>query len=97
MAADDPTTGFPVFVKDPAAVLDYAVELATWLGSDTLSTRVVTVPSGITKDSDAISGTKVLAWLSGGTAGVDYQVVYKWTTAGGRTDERTLIIRVQQR
>ena len=87
----------PQFLKDPQAVLDYAVDWATWLGSDTITSSAFTVGTGLTKDSQATTTTKATVWLSGGTDGTDYQVTNTITTAGGRTDERTITIMVRNR
>ena len=86
------------YTKDPSAVLDYVFDWTGWLGSgETISSRVVTVDTGLTKDSDSESSGKVTVWLSGGTAGINYKVACKITTSAGRTDERTLWIRVVDR
>jgi hypothetical protein len=85
------------FVKDPSAVLDYAWDWATWLGVDTIAESTVTAGSGLTLDSSSNTTTKVTAWLSGGTAGVEYDVTCRVVTAGGRTDERTIAVRVEER
>lgn len=85
--------------KDPDAVLDYSVDWGSlgWLiGGDTISAVTWTVPAGITKTSQTNSTTVATAWLSGGTAGVDYDVVCHITTAGGRQDDRTLRIQVRE-
>ena len=98
-----------VLEKDPEAVLDYPLDLAAatngtgaedWLESgETVSAHTVTVPSGLTLDSSNVtnSGTTIVAWISGGTAGSSYDVNYEWTTTGGRTDQRTRTIDVIQR
>ena len=84
------------FVKDPDAIKDYEIDWATWLGTDTIATATWTVATGITKTTDSKTTTAATAWLSGGTAGADYSVACKITTAGGRTDERTITILVRQ-
>lgn len=97
------------YLKDPNAVLDYKFDWkaltngsgdSDWLAvGETISTRVVTVDVGLTKDSDSITdaNTTVTVWLSGGTPNVDYNVACKIVTSAGRTDERTVTIRVMQR
>lgn len=83
------------FVKDPAAVLDYKFDWSDWLESgETISTRTVTAESGITVDSSSITdtNTSVTVWLSGGTAGVNYDVTCRIVTSASRTDERTIEI-----
>lgn len=37
------------------------------------------------------------AWLSGGTAGTEYDVTCQIVTSSSRTDERTMTIRVEER
>ncbi len=84
------------FVKDPNAVLDYKVDWATWLSTDTIATVAWTVPTGITQTSTSNTTTTATIWLSGGTAGTTYEIVCRITTAGGRTDDRTIGIRVEE-
>lgn len=87
-----------IFVKDPDAVLDFAIDWSTWLASsETVSTSTVTVSSGLIKDSDSESGGVVTVWLSGGTAGQAYAVTSQIVTNQGRTDDRTIQVRVCER
>lgn len=83
------------YTKDPDEVLDYQFNWATWLGTDTISTSTVTVEPGITKDSDSNTTTAATVWLSGGTAGANYTITNEITTAGGRTKEATILIKVR--
>lgn len=85
------------FLKDPAAVLDYTLDWTDWLAGDAISSHTVTVPAGITLGSSTATATAVTLWLSGGTVGVSYAVVVRVLTLGGRTDERTIMIYVQER
>jgi hypothetical protein len=86
------------FVKDPDAVLDYQWDWSDWLAeSETISTATVTAPDGITLASTAKSANAVTAWLSGGTAGVDYEVTCRIVTNQSRTDDRTIRIACRNR
>ena len=86
------------FTKDPDAVLDFVFDWSSWLATgETISSRTVTVETGITKVSDTSASGKVTAWLSGGTAGTTYDVACKIVTSASRTDERTMLIRVIER
>ncbi len=97
------------YTKDPVAVLDYKFDWKTksngrgysdWLGTtETITSFVVAVPAGITLDSSTATDTNttVTAWLSGGTAGTDYTVACKIITSEGRTDERSITIKVAER
>lgn len=82
------------FSKDPVAVLDYSVNWATWLGSDTISTSTWDVPPGITKDSDTNTTTAATIWLSGGSLGQNYRITNRIVTVAGRTDERTIYVNI---
>ena len=87
-----------LYKKDPDAVLDFAFDWSSWLAeSETINTYTVTVESGLTKDSDSQADGKVTVWLSGGTAGNWYTVACRIVTSAGRTDERTMRIRVEDR
>ena len=86
------------FIKDPQAVLDYQNDWSSWLDdSDTIATSAWAASVGITIDSESNTDTTATVWLSGGIAGEFYRVTNTITTAGDRTDERTITIRMQQR
>ena len=85
-------------LKDPSAVLDYAFDWTGWLAAgETITDHTITADTGITVDSSTESDGKVTVWLSGGTAGINYKVACLVETSAGRTDERTLWIRVSNR
>ena len=93
-------------LKDPSAVLDYVFDWTEWLATgETIAVDsetgekliTITADTGITVDSWTEDDGKVTVWLSGGTAGINYKVACKITTSAGRTDERTLWIRVVDR
>jgi hypothetical protein len=52
---------------------------------------------GVTASQPAVDGTVVFFRAAGGQADQPAQVVLKWTTALGDTDERTLLFRVTRR
>ena len=86
------------FEKDPSAVLDYAFNWNDWLESgETISSHVVTVETGLTKDSDSESSGVVTVWLSGGTHGEDYIIACLISTNLGRDEERSINIRCRNR
>ena len=86
------------FLKDPDAVLDFTFDWASWLeGTDTISAHTLTIDTGLTKDSDSAGDDSVTAWLSGGTAGEDYDVVCSIETGDGREEDRTITIMVRER
>lgn len=89
----------PQIIKDPDAVLDYGFDWTKWLGSDTISESTWTASAGITKVTpEILPGGKITrVWVNGGTAGTDYTLTNRVVTAGGRTEERTMTLRCEQR
>ena len=86
-----------LFIKDPDATLDYIIDWSDWLGTDTISASTWTVPGGITKESDSNTTTTSTIWLSGGAMGTIYEVINHITTLGGRENDHTLKILIEQR
>lgn len=81
--------------KVPNAVLDYQLNWDKWLDTDeTITASTWTVSAGITMSDSANTDRTATVILSGGTAGQPYTATNQVTTSGGRTDERTLKIRV---
>lgn len=87
------------FVKDPDATLDYRADWTLWLDGDTIATSSWIVPAGLTNEAEAINAenTVAIVWLSGGTLGQKYEVINRIVTNAGRTDDRTLTIRIRQK
>ena len=88
-----------IFIKDPDEILDYAFDWSSWLATgETISTRTISVESGLTESStDTESSGVVTVWLSGGTVGNEYDVACKIVTSASRTAERTMTIKVLQK
>jgi len=88
----------PFFMKDPNAVLDYKWDWSSWLTSgDTITTANVTIASGdVTINSQSNTTTTVTAWISAGTVGTEATLTARVTTAQGRTDDRTITLKIQQ-
>jgi hypothetical protein len=85
------------FPKDPNAVLDYTIDWTRWLAADQVVTSEWLVPTGLTKVGDSKTASSATVWLSGGTAGQSYTVTNRITTTGGRTEDRSFTIRVEER
>lgn len=102
-----------VFLKDPAAVLDWYFDWAAlrngtgesdWLaGGETIAQHTITVtPAGEggleAQDSELINGASaVRVWLKSGVAGMTYRLACLIETSAGRKDERTATVKVRQR
>ena len=83
--------------KDPQEIKDYAIDWADLLAGEDevgLATSTWSVPTGLTKVSDVIDGTRAVIWLAGGTAGQQYELTNHIVTdsATPRTHERTILI-----
>jgi len=85
------------FVKDPDATLDYKADWTLWLKDDIINQSSWIVPAGLTKEAEAVDNTTATVWLSGGTLGQKYEVINRIITTAGRTDDRTLTIRIRHK
>jgi hypothetical protein len=86
------------FTKDPDAVLDYSVDWSKWLAGDQITTSIWSVDDpAIEVADDSNTSTRATVWLSGGVASESYTVTNRITTSGGRTDDRSFVIQVQDR
>ncbi len=86
--------------KDPADVLDYALDWSDQLSltspADTISSATWTVPAGLTAGAQFVVGGLATTWLSAGVAGTDYTITCRIVTAGARTLERSVRLFVKE-
>lgn len=86
------------FTKDPDARLDFGCDWSEWLrDGETIVNATWDVPAGLTLDTADYNTTLAVVWLSGGAPGAVYRITNQITTSEGRTDERSLLILVQER
>ena len=85
------------FTKDPNAVLDYTIDWIRWLSGDQIATSQWLVPTGLMKLADSKTASSATVWLSGGTAGQSYTVTNRITTTGGRTEDRSFLVKIEER
>lgn len=82
--------------KDPDEVLDYDLDWSARLATDTIATSVWSLMEGtgliIGVNSKTNTATKV--WLSGGTLAAAYVLLNRITTAGGRTMDQSVKIKI---
>ena len=89
-------------LKDPGAVLDYAVDWgAEYLGGDAIASSSFAIDP-IEAGGGVITGmandfTVATVTVAGGIAGRQYKVINHVVMASGREDERTIVLRVEQR
>ncbi len=91
-----------IFLKDPAARLDYAVDWSiTYLNGATVAASDWHVdpaePGGIAVASTVTAPTRTGATLEGGVPGHVYRIANRVTLSDGRADERALAVRVEAR
>jgi hypothetical protein len=91
-----------MFLKDPDATIDYAVDWAAgYLAGQTIVASVWAVaPAGPTAPrvlADIVDGGRAIATIAGGVAGGVFRITNRVTFSDGRSDERTLTLRVEQR
>lgn len=90
-----------VRIKDPDAVLDFPFKWGDWLDplDDTIESAEIVDVDGVTVDAYEVDPTKkkVVVWLSGGELGARASITCRITTHGGRTDDRTLTIKIKER
>lgn len=85
--------------KDPNAVLDYTFDWSEYLApiGDTISTVTWILSAGITKVSQSNSTTTASAFVSGGVAGSFETLTCRILTTGGRTDDRSITLKITER
>lgn len=102
------TSGKATILKDPDAVLDYTFDWTAWLDDivDTIASASVPVltPAGIALDLTAphgagyqVVGKTVVVWLKQGLLGKTHQVTCRIVTTGGRTDDRSIYVKIKER
>lgn len=84
--------------KDPDETVAFAFNWSDdcALQGTTVSSAVLTVPSGITKASQTVTSPKVIAVFTGGTAGRGYPVTCLATLANGEVLSHTETIWVKE-
>ncbi len=86
--------------KDPDATLDYGWDWGAWLaaaGGDTIASYSVALDEGLSLVSHAESAGVVTAFIAGGSAGQQLSASCRITTAAGRIDERSFVLRIEER
>ncbi len=91
-----------IFVKDPAATIDYAIDWsAGYLVGQTITTSVWHVaPDGagaVSVEANSITAGGTVATLSGGLPGCLYHITNTVNFSDSRSDERMLVLRVEDR
>lgn len=91
-----------LYLKDPEASLDWTIDWSpNYLDGQSILSSLWNVepaePGGIVVQSSINDGQRTMATLGGGLPGHVYRVGNRITLSDGRSDERTLTVRVEQR
>ena len=91
-----------LLLKDPDALLDYAVDWgADYLAGDSLAASSWAVspeePGGLTLVAQQFDLLVSTVQVAGGEPGKVYRLSNEVTTASGRQDSRSVILRVERR
>lgn len=85
--------------KDPDSTVDFGVDWTDYLANnnDALAGSTWVVPAGLEEVSSSFTEDHAFVWLSGGTVGSTYTVTNRITTAGGRTEDESIFVMIEER
>jgi len=83
--------------KDPNAYLDYAFDWLDWLDGDIITSAGWAVDAGLTQVSATNTISTTTIWLSGGNVENTYKVKNSIITSAGRRDDRTFLVRIEEK
>lgn len=90
-----------LYVKDPQARVDHAIDWSAYLAGQSLVASLWTVDpqeaGGLAVDTDMFEAQRSSARLSGGIVGRVYRLTNRVTLSDGQVDERTATMRVEER
>lgn len=86
-------------VKDPNDNLDWGCTWTEWLAlAETVATSTWTsTPTGLTHGAESTTDEVTSIFLTGGVAGTTYTLTNRIITNQGRTEERSMIIKCQEK
>lgn len=88
-----------VLLKDPAGVLDVAVDWTAWLEGRAVAASAwrVSPAKGLGVTAHGVDGDRAVARVAGGEAGCVYRLTNEVLSADGTRDARELVVRVGSR
>lgn len=92
-----------IFLKDPGSAVEHAVDWdAGYLAGRQIAQSTWTVTPDAGASALTLAGARVedgraIITLSGGQSGQVYRVINRVTLSDGGMDERTLVVRVEER
>lgn len=87
------------YLIDPSTKVDYSIDWSDWLtAGDTVSTSVWEIsPLGPTLSGSSMTSTSTATFIEGCVLGSVYRLTNRISTAQGRTDERSFVLRCEER
>jgi hypothetical protein len=82
----------PDFSIDPEATEDFVFALGADLDGDTIASADFLLPDGLTEVSSSNTTTTATIFVSGAQLGRTYRITCRYTTAGGRTRDKTIYV-----
>jgi hypothetical protein len=80
--------------KDPDATTDFQFNWSSWLDGDEIDSTDFLLPDGLTEVSSSNTTTTATVFVSGGRRGGVYRITNRISTVGGRTQDKTIYIRI---
>lgn len=82
--------------KDPDEVLDYEIDWTKRLDGDTITSEDFIVAEGdVVVDSSTSTDSTATVWLSGGTLDEQCLITCRVVTAGGRTMDQSMKLKIK--
>lgn len=90
-----------LYVKDPQARVDHAIDWSAYLAEQSLVASLWTVTpqeaGGLLVETQAFEAQRSSVRLSGGVVGRVYRLTNRVTLSDGQVDERSVTMRVEER
>ena len=88
-----------VFKKDPDAILDYSFDWTLYLTplSDTIASVTFIGDVGLVLTNPSHTTTTATTFVSGGVVGSNMNLTCRIVTTGGRTDDRSITLKILNR
>jgi hypothetical protein len=85
-----------LYIKHPDANKDYSIDWSDFLASgETIEDSEWEVDAGVTSSDPAFTDTAAVIWIASGTLGKTYLAANTVQTSGGRTEVRTIKIKIE--
>ena len=89
----------PTILKDPDALLDYQFDWTAYLltPADEIASGLFVADEGLQITNAVFGSTFAVAWITGGVVGQTHRLTCRITTTGGRVDDRSVFLKIDNR